>query len=100
MASDYGNLGILYVIRWDLDAAEEMYKKSLAINEQLGRKEGMASAYGSLGILYLKRGDLDAARSNSTCSRDLYAEIGMPHMAARCQTLLDLLDAASPPASE
>ncbi|MCG8509322.1 MAG: DUF4062 domain-containing protein, partial [Rhodospirillales bacterium] len=39
-ASAYGNLGILYATRGDLDRAEEMYRKALAINEALGRKEG------------------------------------------------------------
>ena len=38
-----------------------MHEKSLAINEALGRKEGMASAYGNLGNLYQTRGDLDRA---------------------------------------
>ena len=55
MASDYGNLGIVYQTRGELDRAVEMYEKSLAINEALGRQEGMASVYGNLGIVY-KRG--------------------------------------------
>jgi len=32
MAGNYGNLGIVYGIRSDLDQAESMYRKSLAIN--------------------------------------------------------------------
>ncbi len=57
----YGNLGVVYKTRGDLDKAEEMYLKSLAIEEALGRKEGMASDYGNLGIVYQVRGDLDKA---------------------------------------
>ena len=38
-----------------------MHEKSLAIEEALGRKEGMASQYGNLGNLYQTRGDLDRA---------------------------------------
>ena len=32
--------------------AEEFRRKSLALNGELGRKEGMAIQYGNLGILY------------------------------------------------
>ena len=60
-ADAYGNLGILYKIRGELDRAEEMYQNSLAINETLGSKEGMANAYGNLGNLYQIRGELDRA---------------------------------------
>ena len=56
MASDYGNLGILYSSRGDLDKAEKMYLKSLEINKDLGRKEGMANNYANLGILYTTLG--------------------------------------------
>lgn len=46
-----------------LDQAEAIYKKSLAINKVLGRKEGLANQYGNLGILYDMRGDLDQAEA-------------------------------------
>ena len=38
-----------------------MYKKSLAIEEKLGRLEGMANQYGNLGNVLQTRGDLDGA---------------------------------------
>jgi len=63
LATFSGHLGILYKTRGDLDKAEAMYEKSLAINEALGRKEGMANQYGHLGILYKTRGDLDKAEA-------------------------------------
>jgi len=44
-----------------LDRAEEMRQKALAINEKLGRQEGMASAYGNLGLIYRTCGDFDRA---------------------------------------
>ena len=43
MASEYGNLGLIYQTRGELDRAEEMHKKSLAIEEKLGNEEGMAN---------------------------------------------------------
>ena len=39
----------------------EAYKKALALNQELGRKEGMANQYGNLGTVYSARGDLDGA---------------------------------------
>ena len=38
-----------------------MYQKALAINEALGRKEGISIQYGNLGILYKTRGELESA---------------------------------------
>ncbi len=37
-----------------------MLKKALAIEEKLGRQEGMASQYGNLGLVYRTR-ELDRA---------------------------------------
>ena len=56
-----GNLGLVYRKRGDLDQAEAMHRKSLEIEEKLGRLEGMASEYGNLGNVMQTRGDLDGA---------------------------------------
>ncbi|MGH8566008.1 MAG: tetratricopeptide repeat protein [Gammaproteobacteria bacterium] len=60
------DLGLIYGTRGELERAEEMHKKSLAINEKLGRQEGMASVYGNLGVIYGTRGELERAER---CSR-------------------------------
>ena len=87
----YGNLGNVYQTRGDLDAAEDMHKKALGLDEKLGRLEGMAATYSNLGVVYQKRGDLKSARDLWTRSRDLYAKIGMPHMVKKLQDWLDSL---------
>ncbi|CAD7849151.1 MAG: hypothetical protein, partial [Olavius algarvensis Gamma 1 endosymbiont] len=46
-----------------MDEAEAMYRKGLALNEALGRKEYMAAIYGNLGNIYRIRGDLDEAEA-------------------------------------
>ena len=56
-------LGIHSVLLGDLDRAEENFRQVLAINEQLGRREGMANQYGNLGNVYSTRGDLDRAET-------------------------------------
>lgn len=58
----YGNFGILYYARGELDKAEKFLLKSLAIDETLGSQEGLASIYGNLGVIYLARSELDKAK--------------------------------------
>ena len=89
MAANYGNLGVIYQTRGDLDRSEEMHCKALEIDEKLGRVEGIANAYSDLGTVYEKRGDRAVACDYWTKARDLYAQIGMPHMVEKMQGLLD-----------
>lgn len=56
-----GNLGVIYGTLGEPDRANEMFHKSLAIDEKLGRLGGMATSYGNLGIIYQMRGKLDRA---------------------------------------
>ena len=75
--------------RIGLVQVEMMHRKSLEIEEKLGRLEGMASDYGNLGLIYETRGDLKEARTLWTRARDLYEKIGMEHMVAKIQNWLD-----------
>lgn len=67
------------------------YLKSLAINEKLGRLEGMANQYANLGLVAEQRGDLAGARVLLTQARDLFAKIEMPEMVKLVQGWLDRL---------
>ena len=60
-AAAYGGLGLIAGSRGHLDQAEELHRKSLQINEQLGHREGMATAYGNLGGIAQTRSDLEQA---------------------------------------
>ncbi|NDH24759.1 MAG: hypothetical protein EBY35_00830 [Rhodobacteraceae bacterium] len=92
MAIQYGNLGVLAATRGDLAAAEGYYEQSLTLNQALGRKEGMAIQYGNLGGLEHARGNMAGARAFWVQARDLFAEIGMPHMVEQLQGWIDSLD--------
>ena len=92
MANQYGNLGVLAATRGDLAAAEGYYEQSLTLNQALGRKEGMAIQYGNLGGLEHARGNMAGARAFWVQARDLFAEIGMPHMVEQLQGWIDSLD--------
>ena len=76
MASEYGNLGLIYRTRGELDRAEQMHKQSLAIEEKLGRHEGMASEYGNLGLIYWTRGELDRAEQMHKNSLAIEEKLG------------------------
>ena len=57
----YGNLGLIYLTWGELQKAEDMHRKSLNIDQHLGRRRGMAAAYGNLGNVYKTRGELQKA---------------------------------------
>ena len=92
MASDYGNLGIVYQTRGALDEAEAMYKKALEITEKIASLEVTANQFCNLATLHKLRGDKSQAREYWTKARDLFAQIGMPHMVKKVQGWLDGLD--------
>ncbi len=97
MANNYAAIGLVHVGRGEPDEAERMHRAALQIEEKLGRLEGMARQYANLGGVSNNRGDGREARGFWTKSRDLYARIGMPHMVAEVQGLLDGMD--DPPAA-
>ena len=76
MADQYGNLGLIYRKRGDLDTAEGFHLKSLGLNEELDRKEGMANQYGNLGLIYQSRGDQAKACEHWAKAKALFEEIG------------------------
>ncbi len=76
LAAVYGNLGILLSSRSDLDGAEEMYRKSLEIDERLGRWEGLAADYSGLGHVRFARGDLHAAEEMYRRSLEIGQRLG------------------------
>ncbi len=68
-----------------------MHLKSLEINQQLGRLEGMANAYANLGVIAKERGNTAKARELLTKARDLFKKIGMIPDVTMVQELLDNL---------
>ena len=81
MASSYHQLGIVAQHRGDLDQAEDWYRQSLTINEQLGNRPGMATTYGALGQLAEARSDEETALRLVIRSVALFETF--PHPSAR-----------------
>jgi hypothetical protein len=55
-----------------LDEAESELRNSLAINERLGREEGIAADPRDLGYVYQRRGDLSQASTYWVRARDRF----------------------------
>ncbi len=94
MASTYSNLGNVYnkyaglnqveaKIRRYINLAEAMYRKSLGINEILGRKEDMAIDYGNLATVYQTCGGLDQAEAMYRLSLGISETLGHKEGMAR-----------------
>jgi tetratricopeptide (TPR) repeat protein len=69
-------LGVLLHSRGDLDKAEEMIRKSLEMEEKLGRTEGVAVDYRNLGVLFMARGDLAQAEAMFRKSLEMEKKLG------------------------
>jgi tetratricopeptide (TPR) repeat protein len=63
MAVIYHQLGMVVQQRGDLNAAEALYRKSLAISEELGNRQETEATYHQLGLVAQQQGDLNAAEA-------------------------------------
>lgn len=77
LAAAYSNLAIVYHRRRDLERAEEMYSKALAIHQTLGHRAAMAREYNNLGSVHWSRGDLGLAEEVFQKSFRIHKELGL-----------------------
>ena len=79
----YHQLGMTAQDRGRLEEAEDWYRKSLTIKEELGNRPGMALTYAQLGNTARVRGRLDEADDWYRQALTFFEELGdRPHMAA------------------
>jgi tetratricopeptide (TPR) repeat protein len=76
LASSYGNLAHIFLIRGDWDQSEQANKKALELSEKIGNSEGTAIALRNQGLLLIGRQDLDAAEQVLERSLSLATKIG------------------------
>jgi tetratricopeptide (TPR) repeat protein len=72
----YQQLGLVSYERGQLDEARAWYRKSLAINNELGEKTGMAVAYHQLGRIAEARQELDEAEEAYRSAAGIDQEVG------------------------
>jgi tetratricopeptide (TPR) repeat protein len=57
----YGNLGLALDIGGDLAGAKKNHEKSLLLNEELGRRDGVAQAQNNLSVIAQREGNFEVA---------------------------------------
>ncbi|MCW8382093.1 tetratricopeptide repeat protein [Streptomyces justiciae] len=70
------HLGLIAQLRGDYQQAEERYRASLTINEELGDRAGIATSYHQLGIIAELRGDYQQAEEHCRASLTIKEELG------------------------
>ncbi|MHB9860959.1 tetratricopeptide repeat protein [Streptomyces sp. YIM S03343] len=69
-------LGIIAQRRGDYQEAEERYRASLTIKEELGDRSGIAGSYHQLGMIAQRRGDYQQAEERYRASLTIKEELG------------------------
>jgi tetratricopeptide (TPR) repeat protein len=69
-------------------AAEELYRKALAIDEKLGNLEGIANAYLNLGNILEIRGDVPGAEQMYKTALELAGRLGSVSLRTECKLCL------------
>ena len=77
-------------MRGDLGRAEDMQMKSLKLEEELGRKEGMGASYGNLGTIYEAHKDKAKMCEYLRKERDLWREMRLEDKAAEAEKWMRL----------
>ncbi|MGW8325580.1 MAG: tetratricopeptide repeat protein, partial [Desulfobacterales bacterium] len=80
--------GEIYYTRRDLDQAEDMFKKSLEVEETPDNKGVLAKTYGYLGDIYRLKTDLSQAEEMYNKSLKLFEAIGSERMIGIVRTML------------
>ncbi|MFQ5976777.1 MAG: tetratricopeptide repeat protein [Candidatus Heimdallarchaeota archaeon] len=76
MAISRGNIGLLYMVKGDLNQALEYYQESLTDFEEIGVKTSIAAVLNNMGIMYMWKGDLDLALESYEQSLAIVEELG------------------------
>ncbi|MFF7751904.1 tetratricopeptide repeat protein, partial [Streptomyces sp. NPDC007971] len=76
IATSYHQLGIIAQLRGDYQQAEEHYRASLTIKEELGNRSGIASSSHQLGTIAQERGDYQQAEEHYRASLTISEELG------------------------
>ncbi|MGW2836147.1 tetratricopeptide repeat protein, partial [Streptomyces sp. NPDC001286] len=72
----YHQLGMIAQERGDYQQAEERYRASLTISEELGNRAGIATSYHQLGMIAQERGDYQQAEERYRASLTISEELG------------------------
>ena len=77
----------------DVDQAEDYYRQSLALAEELGMRPLVAHCHHGLGILYTRTGQREQARAALSAARDLYRAMEMTFWLPQTEVVLAQIEA-------
>lgn len=76
LASALNNIGYVYSNQGDIPKTLEYYHKALAIQEEIGYKEGIATSLNNIGYVYSNQGDIPKALEYYNKSLKIFEETG------------------------
>ncbi|MBN1352138.1 tetratricopeptide repeat protein, partial [candidate division KSB1 bacterium] len=79
IASDLGNIGIVYRIQGKLDSALIVYRQSLNIERQLQRPEGMGISFFNMGLLFEQQANYKTAAAYFDSAHTVFSFMNSPH---------------------
>lgn len=71
-----GNLGLVYLQRWDLERAEQHFEQAVKTYCQMGDRLSEAAFLGNLGLVYRERGELRRAEEHHRRALGIDREMG------------------------
>ncbi|ETR72312.1 MAG: TPR repeat-containing protein [Candidatus Magnetoglobus multicellularis str. Araruama] len=74
----YDQLGLIYKMFGEIDAALSYFEKGLLIEQEKGDRQGEGTSLNNIGSIYLKRGDDETALRYLEQSLEISREIGVP----------------------
>jgi tetratricopeptide (TPR) repeat protein len=81
-AASYHNLGNVAYRQSDYDQAVHYYRRALAIDEELGNRNGVAVSHHQLGVIAQARGDYTEAENHYERALEIHQELGNQEGAA------------------
>ena len=70
------NIGLIYLIKGELDNALKYFQDSLKIHKEIGNKQGEAGVLGNIGHFYSIKGDIDEALQYVQNAQKINQEFG------------------------
>jgi len=72
----FGNIGLIYSDKGELDVALKYHKEALKVHREIGYRQGEADQFGNIGLIYHYKGDLDEALKYHKEALTIDREIG------------------------
>jgi non-specific serine/threonine protein kinase len=83
--------GVLAYLQGDYQESRTLHEQSLALNQEMGNRQGIAEAHCSLGYLALRHGEYVAARTLLEASLAAHTDLGYKLGIARARDALGVL---------